>query len=352
MEKEVLVPRLDKNLLTEICSLIESARNRVAVVINAELTLLYWQVGKKIREGVLKKKRAEYGQLIVAKLSEQLAGEYGQGFSEKNLWNMVRFAEVSPNLQIVYALSRQLSWTHFRKIIYIDDPLKRSFYTEMCRVENWNTRTLEQKINSMLFERTALSKKPKALIKKELITLRKTDRLSPDLVFKDPYILDFLKLKDVYSEKDLETAILREIEAFILELGSGFSFIARQKRIIIDKEDYYLDLLFYHRRLQRLIAVELKLDKFRAEYKGQMELYLRWLDKYDRREGEERPLGLILCAGKSEEQIELLELGKSGIRVAQYLTGLPSRKILEEKLLQAIQTAREGLTRRRIEHAQ
>ena len=253
---------------------------------------------------------------------------------------MIRFATVYPDEEIVSALRRQLTWTHFRAIIYLEDSLKRDFYAEMCRIERWSTRTLQSKIDSMLFERTALSRKPDELIRLELDTLRAEDRLTPDLVFRDPYFLDFLGLKDRYLEKDLEDAILREMEKFLLELGAGFSFIARQKRIIVDNEDFFIDLLFYHRGLRRLVVIELKLDRFRPEHKGQMELYLRWLDKYDRKEGEEHPLGIILCAGKSDERVELLELDRSGIHIAEYLTELPSRELLERKFHEAIIQAR------------
>jgi len=202
---------------------------------------------------------------------------------------------------------------------------------------------LRKKIDGMLYERTAISKKPKKLIEKDLAALRGEDRLTPDLVFRDPYFLDFLGLKDTFSEKNLETAILREMESFILELGAGFSFVARQKRITVDNEDYYLDLLFFHRKLKRLIAIELKLGKFKAAYKGQMELYLRWLEKYEKEPGEEIPLGLILCAGKTSEQIELLQLDKSGIKVAEYMTELPKRELLEQKLHKAVELARKRL---------
>jgi len=195
----------------------------------------------------------------------------------------------------------------------------------------------------MLYERTAISKKPDKLIEKDLAVLREEDRLTTDLVFRDPYFLDFLGLKDTYSEKDLETAILREMESFILELGAGFSFVARQKRITVDNEDYYLDLLFFHRKLKRLISIELKLGKFKAAYKGQMELYLRWLEKYENEPGEKTPLGLILCAGKASEQIELLELDKSGIRAAEYMTELPKRELLKQKLHKAVESARKRL---------
>jgi predicted nuclease of restriction endonuclease-like (RecB) superfamily len=259
---------------------------------------------------------------------------------------MIRFAEAFPDEKIVYALRRQLSWTHFRKIIYLDDPLKREFYAEMCRVERWSTRTLESKIDGMLFERTALSQKPGKLMKQELKALREKDRLSPDLVFRDPYFLDFLGLKDAYSEKDLEAAILRDMEKFILELGIGFSFVARQKRISVDDTDYYLDLLFFHRKLHRLVAVDLKLGKFQAADKGQMELYLRWLEKYERQEGENSPVGLILCSGKSDQHIELLQLDKSRIRVASYMTELPPRKLLQNKLHESMIQAQKRFRQR------
>ena len=195
----------------------------------------------------------------------------------------------------------------------------------------------------MLYERTALSKKTEELTRIELDALREEDRLTPDLVFRDPYFLDFLGLTGAFQEKDLEAAIMREMEAFIMQLGMGFTFVARQKRITVDEDDFYLDLLFFHRHLRRPVAIELKLDKFRPEHKGQMELYLRWLDKYERHEGENAPIGMILCAGKKQEQIELLELGSFGIHVAEYLTVLPPKELLREKLHRAVELARVRL---------
>ena len=240
-------------------------------------------------------------------------------------------------------LSRQLSWSHFLAIIPQKDPLKRDFYAEMCRVENWSVRTLRSKIGGMLFERTALSKKPAKLAEQELANLQAEGQLTPDLVFRDPYFLDFLDLKDSYSEQDLESAILRELQSFILELGSGFAFVGRQYRIVIDGEDHHIDLLFYHRKLKRLVVVDLKLGEFKAADKGQMELYLRWLEKHEMQEGEEAPLGLILCADKSSEKIELLRLDQSGIHVATYLTELPPVEVLREKLNESIRRAKSLL---------
>lgn len=338
--REIVGKADNKALLFDIQTLIENAKRSVATTVNSELTILYWQIGRRIYKEILQEKRAEYGKEIVPTLSVKLVFEYGRGFDAKNLWRMIQFAERFSDEKIVVTLSRQLSWSHFIEIIPVKNQLARDFYSEMCRIERWNVRTLRNKIAGMLFERTALSKKPDKLASIELAKLRKEDKLTPDIVFKDPYFLDFLGLKETYQEKDLETAILREIESFILEIGAGFSFVTRQKRVIVDGDDFYIDLLFYHRDLKRLVAIELKLDKFRPEHKGQMELYLRWLDKYEKKHGEESPIGLILCASKSEEQIELLELGKSGIRVAQYLTELPPREILEKKLHQAILTAK------------
>jgi predicted nuclease of restriction endonuclease-like (RecB) superfamily len=240
-------------------------------------------------------------------------------------------------------LDATLGWSHFQEVIALADPLQREFYAEMCRVERWSVRALREKVQGMLYERTAISKKPAELARQELAQLRAGDRLTPDLVFRDPYVLDFLGLRDTFSEQDLESAILRELERFLLELGGDFAFVARQKRIPVDKEDYRLDLLFYHRGLRRLVAVELKLGRFQAQDKGQMELYLRWLEKHERREGEDTPLGLILCAEKSSEHVELLRLEESGIRVAEYLTALPPRPLLERKLHDAVEAARQRL---------
>jgi predicted nuclease of restriction endonuclease-like (RecB) superfamily len=298
-------------LLKDLRALIGDSRQRIAQAVNSALVLLYWQVGQRIRTDILNQKRADYGK------------------------------------EIVHALSGQLSWTHLRQIIYLKEPLQREFYAEMCRVERWSTRKLADKIQGMLYERTAISRKPAQLAKQELKQLREEDRITPDLIFRDPYLLDILGLKDTYSEKDIETAILRELERFLVELGTHFAFVARQKRITIDNQDYYIDLLFYHRGLRRLVAIDLKLGKFQAADKGQMELYLRWLAKHEQQPHEESPLGLILCAEKSTEHVELLELERTGIRVAEYLTELPAQKVLQRKLHEAIRLARKSLSGQR-----
>jgi len=276
---------------------------------------------------------------------------YGKGFIKRNLWHMKRFAEAFPDEKIVATLSGVLSWTHFRHLIYLERPLQREFYAEMCRIERWSTRMLEKKIGGMLYERTAISKKPEALVEMEIAKMRLGDEVSADLVFRDPYLLDFLGLQGAYSERDLEAAILADMERFLLEMGDGFCFAARQKRLIIGADDFYLDLLFYHRKLRRLVAVELKLERFQAAHKGQMELYLRWLDRHERQPGEEEPIGLILCASVNREEIEVLQLDGSSIRVAEYLTELPDREALRIKLHQTIELARERAARAALPHA-
>ncbi|MGE3727584.1 MAG: YhcG family protein [Candidatus Sericytochromatia bacterium] len=332
---------LSPDLIQELRQMIHQSRIQVAQAVNAGLTLLYWQIGKRVQVEILQGNRAEYGKEIVALLGQKLSQEYGRGFSDKSLRHMLRFVAVFPEFEIVSTLSRQLSWSHFKEIMYLDDELKHAFYAEICRLEGWSVRTLREKIDGQLYERTALSKKPEKLIAQELDALKNTGQVTPDLVFRDPYFLDFLGLGDAYQEKDLEAALIREMERFLLELGHGFAFVARQKRMVIDSDDYYLDLLFYHRGLRRLVAIELKLDSFKPAYKGQMELYLRWLDRYERQPGEEMPIGLILCAGKKQETVELLQMEASGIRVAEYLTELPPRELLEQKLHQVVLAARE-----------
>ena len=333
-------------LLTELRQLIAQARQSAAVAVNAGLALMYWRIGERVRREVLQGERASYGVQIVATLSRHLSAEFGRGFEEKNLRRMVQFAEVFSDEAIVVSLIRQLSWTHFLVLIPLKDPLVRDFYAEMCRIERWSVRTLRERVGSMLFERTALSKKPDELIRQELDALHAQGDVTPPLLLKDPYVLDFLGLQDRYLEKDLEDAILRELEQFLLELGAGFSFVARQKRIQLDSDDFYIDLLFYNRKLRRLVAIDLKLGDFRAEYKGQMELYLRWLARHDHEPGDQRPLGIILCTGKKHEQIELLELDKSGIHVAEYLTVLPPREVFQQKIQDALAQAQARLAGR------
>ena len=334
-------------LYDKIVKLIENAKNNVAIKVNNEMTLLYWNIGKNITNNILNNKKAEYGKTVITSLSQKLVSEYGRGYGERNLFRMLKFYEYFPNIEKLSTLSTKLSWSHFVELLQISDRTKREFYVTMCSNEYWSVRTLRERISSALFERTAISKKPEETIINDLQLLSNENKMTTDLFFKDPYILDFLGLKDTYSEKDLESAIINELEKFILEMGNDFAFLARQKRITIDGEDYYIDLLFYHRKMKRLVVVELKLDKFRPEYKGQVELYLKWLDKYEKAEGEETPIAIILCATKSDMMSELLELDNSGIHVAQYLTEYVPTKILEQKFINSIKIAKKQLEQRK-----
>lgn len=324
-------------LFQDLASIIEQGKRQVAVQVNSVITLVYWEVGHKINRHVLEKQRAEYGKEVIPHVATQLANKYGKSFQEKNLRRMMQFAEVFSDYQIVVTLSRQLSWSHFITLI----PLKRSgaidFYAQKVSEEKWSIRELRNQIERKAYERKEIAQ----------LQLSETD-VEIQTSFKDPYFLDFLGLKEGYLENDLEGAILKELEHFILELGKGFAFVERQKRIILDGVDFYIDLLFFHRKLKRLVVIELKLSKFKPAYKGQMELYLKWLNKNEKQEGENAPIGLILCAEKSNEQIELLEMGKDGIMVAEYWTELPPKSELEAKLGQAYLEAKERLEQKKL----
>jgi predicted nuclease of restriction endonuclease-like (RecB) superfamily len=333
-------------LLNSIIGLIDQTRYIVAKTVNQELTLLYWNIGKSINDDILKNDRADYGKKLILNLSDELSNRYGSGFNKRNLHSFIKLNTVFQDITIVHTLCAQLSWSHIRNLIYIENPIKREFYIQMTVHERWSVRTLQERMDSMLFERTAISKKPEQTIVNELKILETEKKISPDLAFRDPYFLDFLGLHDSYSEKDLESSILAQLQYFIIEMGSEFAFLARQKRIIIDNEDFYIDLLFYHRGLKSLVVIDLKLGKFKANYKGQMELYLRWLEKNEQKEGENRPIGLILCSEKSSEQINYLMLDNDEqIKVAEYLTLLPEKKLLLEKLEKAIAIA-ENINRK------
>lgn len=334
-------PVATQSLIQDLRQIIEQARSRVAATANYELTMMYWHIGERINREVLGNQRAEYGKQIVATVSQQLQSEFGKkGFEERNIRRMMQFAQMFPDLQIVSTVLSKLSWSHYLTVMPIKDALQREFYLTMAATERWSVRQLQKEIDGMLYERTAIATKPDELIKKELSTLRNENVMSPDLVFKSPYFLEFTGLKGMYCERDLEDSLVAHLEQFIIELGNGFTFVARQKRMIIDGEDFYLDLLFYHRRLHRLIAIDLKLGRFKAQYKGQMELYLRWLEKNEMEPGEESPLGLLLCTEGSEEQIELLQLDQSGIKVAQYMTELPPRDVLMRQIQKSLEAAK------------
>ena len=327
----------------KIITLIEKSKKDIVQVINSQMVMTYWNIGKEIfLEEQKGQDRAEYGKEILEVLSKLLTEKYGKGFSSSNLRRMRQFYKIFNDEKICATVSHKFSWSHFVEFIKIDDNVKREFYLTMCANEGWSIRTLKERINSMLFERTAISKKPEETILKDLTLLSQNKEMSENLFIKDPYILDFLELKDSYSEKDLESAILRELQSFMLEFGSDFAFLSRQKRIQIGEKDYYLDLLFYHRKMKRLVLIELKLGAFEPQYKGQVELYLKYLNKYEKQEGEQEPIALILCASKENEEIELLGMDNGNIRVSEYWLNLPPKELLEEKLHKAIENARRS----------
>lgn len=315
------------------------------------MTLMYWHIGERINREILGGERAAYGKQIVAQLAQTLQSEYGKGsFSEKHLRQMMRFAETFPDEKIVYTVCRQLTWSHIRLLVPMENKLQREFYASMAADQRWSVRTLKTKIDGMLYERTAIAKQPDEVILHDLELLRDEREMSADLAFHDPYFLDFLGLEGEYSEKDLESAIVGELQKFITEMGNDFAFMARQKRITVDDEDYYIDLLFFNRRLRCMVAIDLKLTDFKAAYKGQMELYLRWLEKHEMLEGENKPIGLVLCTGKNEEHVELMHLHESNIRVAEYLMKLPDKKLLEQKLQKAVEIAKEKILYARLQN--
>lgn len=323
------------DLFDRVAALIEQTRTSVASQANAALTMMNWQIGHLIDAEVLGEQRAGYAEEIVASLGQQLTRRYGRGYDRANLYRMIKFAQVFPDFEIVASLGKQLSWTHFKALIPVYSDEARAFYIMQALDARLSVRALRELIGRQGFER------------REIANAQTPGGSAVPLdAFSDPYFLDFLGLKDTFAERDLEEALIREMEAFLLEVGNGWTFVARQKRMTVDNDDFYLDLLFYSRPLHRLIAVELKVGKFRPAYKGQMDLYLKWLDRYERRNDEGAPLGLILCTETSREQIELLEMHKGGIVVAEYWTALPPKEELQQHIAQIYRAAQERVARR------
>jgi len=330
IESANLAPTEDA-LYGDLATLIEDARGRVATAINTELVMLYWGIGKRIRVDVLGGERARYREGVVDRIAVRLAARFGRGYSRRNLFRMLQFAEQYPNRRIVSPLAAQLTWTNIVELLTIDEQPRRDFYMAMCAHEHWSKRTLRAKVDGKLYERTVDAAGSASEIQAHVGALSVDGMTTPELAFRDPHVLDFLGLDPKHSEAQLEQAILDEMQRFLLELGADFCFVARQKRIVVDGADFYLDLLFYHRGMKCLVAIELKTRNLQPGDKGQMELYLRWLDANERRPGEEPPIGLILCARKGPQQTALLGLDRGEIRAAQYLTE-PLRDEMQRRL--------------------
>jgi len=327
--------RINENsLFTHISKIIEKRKNRAGMYANREVTIMYWEIGRYISSVLLGGERAEYGKRIVATLSQQLVRKYGSGYEYSKITRMIKFAEIFPDSKIVSTLATHLSWSHFIEILPLETEKARLYYANDAITRKLGIRELRNQISRKSYERKEIAN----------TQLKETSKI-PFNVFKDPYLLDTLGLKENFLEADLEKAILTELEAFILEFGRGFTFVERQKRMTMDGDDFTLDLLFYHRILKRLVAIELKIGKFVPQYKGQMEFYLKWLNKYERQDDENEPIGIILCTKASRNQIELMELDKSGIAVAEYWTNLPPKEEFERKINEILIEAKERLER-------
>ena len=324
-------------LFSNVVKIIEKRKFSAMSAANSQIVSMFWEIGKYINSAVLGLERAEYGKRIVATLSRQLQQKYGKPFDDKNLRRMMQFATQFDDEQIVVTVSRQLSWSHVLALLPLETIEEKLYYAEEVNKGFLGVRDLRHLIAR------------KAFLRRNNANLQLTRQSKvPFNAFKDPVILDTLGLKDNYLEADLEQAILRDIESFILEFGVGFTFVARQKRISIENDDYFIDLLFYNRDIKRLVAIELKIGKFKPAYKGQMELYLNWLNRHDRREGEEAPIGVILCTDANRKVAELMELDKSGIAVAEYWTKLPPKEQFESKIQEIMAEAEERIERRKL----
>jgi len=323
-------------LFQRIAAIIENRKYRAYAQVNHENTLMFWEIGRFINMVILGNKRAAYGKQILTTLSSKLVVKYGKSFTERNIYRMALFADRFPDFKILPTLSAKLSWSHILELLPLKSVEAQSYYANEVAKQNLGVHELRRQISRKAFERREIANSQ--LSKQSTV---------PFNVFKDPYLLDVLGLKDNYLEADLEKAVLKDIEAFILEFGHGFTFVERQKRMILDGEDIVLDLLFYHRNLKRLVAVELKLGRFKASYMGQMLLYLKWLDRYERQQDEEAPIGIILCATANREKVELLEMDKAGIAVAEYWTHLPPKAEFEAKIKAIMIEAKERLERRK-----
>lgn len=338
-----IIGQISDHLYDGVTEIIDNSKKQVAVYVNAHSSMTFWNVGKYIIEDLNYQTYSAYGQKILATLSQRLMARYGKGFTYSALTRMMKVARIYNDPEMFATLSQTLTWSHFLELITIEDDTKRLFYQQMGIAEHWSVKQLRNKQDEMAYERSLLAVKPDDMMVKTLENIS-PHHMEPDVVLKSSYVLDFLGLSGYYSEEDLENAIAKQLESFILELGQGFAFLERQKRFTIDGTDYYLDLLFYHRRLKCLVAIDLKLGKFKPQYKGQMELYLKYLEKYEMQPDENKPVGLLLCSEGNTEHIELLMLDEDNIKVGQYLTCLPDKQWFIDKLNRSILIAKEYKT--------
>jgi len=337
-------------LLTSVSELLEQAKHAAARSINTILTATYWEIGRRIIDFEQRgARRAEYGISLLQRLAKDLSTRFGRGFGYSNL-NLIRqfyltYSDRRPILQSVIGESLTLlnipvdrtllqgfvlSWTHYVRLLPLEEQAKRDFYEEEAQRAGWSVRQLDRQINSMLYERIALSRKRGELLKQ---AERSGSPATAEEAIKDPYVLEFLGLPEPVSERDLENALIRHMADFLLELGYGFTFVARQKRLQVGSESYYIDLLFYHRGLRCLVVIDLKVGKFTHADTGQMNLYLNYLMENEMFEGEEPPIGLILCSEK-DEAVAHYALGRltNKIFASRYKLQLPDPEILKREI--------------------
>ena len=325
----------EQALFEEISTLIEQSRRAMYIQASSATVLLFWRIGQRINCDILENKRADYGKRIVSQLATQLTAKYGSSFEVRNLRRMMQFSEQFADFEIVSHPATQLSWACFVEILPLKTLEAKLFYLNEAARGLMGRNGIRKMISRKAYERKEIADSQIS-----------TGSPIPPGTFKDPYLFDVLGIKDEYLEADVEDAILRELEKFILEFGKGFAFVERQKRMIVDGHDRTLDLLFYNRYLKRLVAVEVKYGRFDARDSGQLKLYLKWLNRYERQEGENEPIGLILCSEAGREEVELLEMDKDGILVAEYWTTLPPKAEFEQRIHMILAETRERMLQR------
>lgn len=314
----------------KIRQILEQARLNVVRAVNSAMVYAYWEIGRVIIEEEQKgKERAEYGAELITRLSVQLTQDYGKGFNERNLWYIKKFFLAFPNLN---ALRAELSWTHYRLLLKVEKEEVRQFYLNETINSKWSTRELERQINSLFYEIIALSKDKEKL---KALSLKGQVIEKPEDAIKDPYVLEFLGIKENahYLEKDMEKALISKLKDFLLELGKGFSFVERQKRITVDGDHYYIDLVFYNYILKCFFLIDLKVGKLTHQDIGQIDFYVRYFEKEERLEGDNPTIGLILCSDKNEVMAKytLLSENKS-IFASKYKLYLPTEEELKKEL--------------------
>jgi len=322
---------INTNVYHHIRETVLNAKTKVYNAVNFAMVEAYWEIGREIIEAQGQNQRAEYGKQLLKYLSEQLTQEFGKGFTETNLRYMRQFYLAFP---IHHTLCDELSWSHYRLLMRIDDENRRAFYLKECANSNWSVRQLERQINSFYYERLLSTQSgSRESVKNEIQTLEpKTD---PDYILKDPYILEFLDLKEnrAYHEKDLEQGLIDNLQEFLLELGKGFSFVARQKRITIDGDHYYIDLCFYNYILKCFVLIDLKTEKLSYQDIGQIDFYVRYFEDKVKAPDDNPTIGIVLCSDKNDTMVKYSVLSDNEhLFASKYMLYLPSEEELKREL--------------------